>query len=323
MNSEKGERFMNSREMIIYDYKPGYVLTGGRVIALGLFDGMHKGHRLLLDSAKKIARERSLPFTVFTFRSESLKKGSGALYSTEEKLELMKEIGVESVILADFSTLANVAAPEFIKDILVSEMGCEVAVCGFDFRFGSGALGNAELLKETLNELDKEVIIENEHTIDGEKISTTRIKSLLGEGDIKRAKDCLGFPYFITARVEHGRGEGRSLGFPTANLYSDGLIHLKRGVYSCVAVIDGELISGVVNVGTCPTFDERSVHAEVNLEDFSGNIYGKTVRIYFSSFIREDKRFNTKEELIMQIIIDKNKAKEENGDISWLEIGLR
>jgi riboflavin kinase/FMN adenylyltransferase len=296
-------------------------LRGGAVIALGLFDGVHRGHRLLLDTAKKIARERSLTFTVFTFSTESLAKCGGALYSTEEKLELLEEAGVEAVILADFKEMADVSAEEFVKRLLVCEMGCEVAVCGFDFRFGKGAAGNAKIITALMTELGKEAVIEEEHTICGEKISTTKIKALLGEGDVKSAAEFLGAPYFITATVEHGRGEGRSLGFPTANLSSCGLYHLRRGVYSCIALIEGRLLGGVVNVGTCPTFDEREVHAEVHLDGTSEDLYGKKLRIFFTSYIRGEKRFNNAEELIKQINVDKLQAKRENGVISWQVIG--
>ena len=310
-------------KMKIYEYSPGRILPRGAVIALGLFDGVHKGHRLLLNTAKKIAAERGLTFSVFTFRSESLKKGGGALYSTEEKLRLLEELGVEAVILSDFGTLSGIDASDFVKRLLVTEMGCETAVCGFDFRFGRGALGDARLLKKLMNECGKDCVIEAEHTLLGEKISTTKIKSLLGEGDVKQARDFLGMPYFITSSVEHGRGEGRGLGFPTANLFSDGLLHLKRGVYSCIVRVGDMLCKGVVNVGTCPTFDERSVHAEVNLIDFEGCLYGKKLEVFFIDFLREERRFNSEKELIMQINVDKNKAKTEIGDISWQEIGLR
>ena len=309
--------------MKIYEYSPGRILPRGAVIALGLFDGVHKGHRLLLNTAKKIAAERGLTFSVFTFRSESLKKGSSALYSTEEKLRLLEELGVEAVILSDFGTLSGIDAVDFVKRLLVTEMGCETAVCGFDFRFGRGALGDAELLARLMSECGGSCVIEAEHTLDGEKISTTRIKALLGEGNVGRARAFLGMPYFITSLVEHGRGEGKGLGFPTANLTSHGLLNLKRGVYSCAVRVGDALIGGVVNVGTCPTFDERGIHAEVNLIDFEGDLYGEKIEVFFISFLREEKRFEDPKDLIMQINVDKNKAKAEIGDVSWQEIGLR
>lgn len=314
---------MTEGKMMVYEYEPGCVLPRGAVIALGLFDGVHTGHRLLLDTAKRISAQRGLTFSVFTFRAESLKKGGGVLYSTEEKLRLLEGLGVEAVILSDFGTLSGVDASDFAKRLLVTEMGCEVAVCGFDFRFGSGALGDAELLFSLMRECGKSCVIEEEHTLDGEKISTTRIKALLCDGDVGRAREFLGIPYFITARVEHGRGEGRGLGFPTANLTSHGLLHLRRGVYSCIVRIGDKLVGGVANVGTCPTFDERGIHAEVNLIDFEGDLYGEKLEVFFISFLREERRFEDSKALTMQINVDKNRAKTEIGDISWQEIGLR
>ncbi len=309
--------------MKIYEYKPGCILPGGAVIALGLFDGLHEGHRSLLKRAGEIAKARGLTFEVFTFRTETLRKGGGALYPTEEKLNLMKDLGVEAVILSDFNEISSVSAEDFAKKLLSTEMGCEVAVCGFDFRFGKGALGNAELLGRLMAERGKECVVENERKIDGEKISTTKIKELLGKGDVMRAREFLGVPFFISAEVEHGRGEGRALGFPTVNLCSEGLSHLKKGVYRCAVSIERKLFSGVTNVGTCPTFPERDLHAEVNIIDFDGDLYGKNLRVFFLDFLREEQRFTDKESLILQIIIDKNKVIKENGDITWQAIGLK
>jgi riboflavin kinase/FMN adenylyltransferase len=299
---------MTGEKMNIYEYTPGRILPGGAVIALGLFDGVHNGHRLLLNSARELAKRHGLTFSVFTFRSEAMNKGGGALYSTEDKLRLLRGLGVESVILADFNTLAGICAETFVKRLLITEMGCEIAVCGFDFRFGHGALGDAELLEKLMKEYGKDCSVEAEHKIDGEKISTTRIKALLGEGDVRRARKFLGMPYFITSSVGHGRGEGRSLGFPTANLEAAGLTHLRRGVYSCIVKDGGSLYRGVANVGTCPTFEQREQHTETYIIDYSGDLYGKKIRIFFLDFMREEKAFSSEKELIMQINVDKNKV---------------
>ena len=172
-------------------------------------------------------------------------------------------------------------------------------------------------------ECNKECFIESERKINGEKISTTKIKELLSDGAPLKAREFLGAPYFITSRVERGRGEGRGLGFPTVNMDADGLSHLKKGVYRCALQIGDELFSGVANVGTCPTFKERSVHAEVNIIDFEGDLYGRLIRIFFLDFLREERRFESIESLILQINVDKNRVIKENGDISWQEIGLK
>ena len=309
-------------KMKIYEYTCGMKLPRGALTALGLFDGVHEGHRRLLRGAREIAAARGLTFTVFTFRTETLKKGDGALYSTEEKLHLFASVGVEAVILADFDDISGVSAEDFIKKLLIEDMGCEAAVAGFDFRFGNGAAGDAAFLASVMRREGRECIIETEHKLDGEKISTTRIKELLREADVERARIFLGAPYFITASVQHGRGEGRTLGFPTLNLDSPSLKNLKRGVYRCAADIDGRLCTAVTNVGTCPTFEEREVHAEAHLIDFEGDLYGKSIRIFFLGYLRDERRFESPESLVLQINVDKNRAIKENGDISWQEIGL-
>ena len=309
--------------MKIYNYSPGMHTPRGAVIALGLFDGLHIGHRLLIETARRTAEEKGLTPTVFTFRTETLNKGGGALYSTEEKLDLLSDMGVEAVILADFEALMQVSAEDFVKDLLVRDMGCEVAVAGFDFRFGKGAAGNADLLISLMRESGGDAIIEEEHTLFGEKISTTRIKSLLSLGRVDQARECLGAPYFVTASVEHGRGVGKGLGFPTLNLSGNAASQLGRGVYRCAAMISGELYTAVTNVGTCPTFEERESHAEVHVIGFDGDLYGKTVRVFFLGYLREEMKFDTPESLIMQINVDINRAITENGDKLWQEIGLK
>ena len=309
--------------MKIYSYIPGVKIQESTVIALGLFDGVHEGHRRLLSTAKKAAEEKGLTFAVFTFRASCKIKGSTVVYTDEEKLSLFEELGVDAVILADFSDVSKICAESFVRDSLVSDMGCRAAVCGYDFRFGKERAGNAEFLRAALQKLGAECLIEDEHRLYGEKISTTKVKKLLENGDLETARLYLGAPYFILASVEHGRGVGKGLGFPTVNTpLPEERAPLKRGVYRTAALIDGVLYTGITNVGTCPTFDEREVHAETYIVGYSGDLYGDKIKIFFLGFLRDEKKFSSPEELIMQINIDKNRAIKENGDLTWLATGL-
>ena len=309
--------------MKIYKYTHGETIPEKTVIALGFFDGVHEGHRRLLAAAKRAAEEKELTFAVFTFRTVCGVKGKTVIYSDEEKLTLFRELGVEAVILADFADISGISADSFIKDCLFHDMGCRVAVCGYDFRFGKGRVGDAKLLSDTLLSLGAECIIEDEHKLYGEKISTTKIKELLAAGDVGEARLFLGYPYFMLASVEHGRGVGQKLGFPTVNTtLSPERAPLRRGVYRTAVSISGKLYTGVTNVGTCPTFEERAVHAETYIVGYSGDLYGEKIRIFFLGFLRDEKKFSTPEELIMQINVDKNKAIKENGELTWQEIGL-
>ena len=306
--------------MKIYEYIPGRsVGIGKAAIALGFFDGVHRGHRRLLESAGRLAKEKNLTFAVLTFPAEDAIKGASALYSTDEKLRILDSLGVEAVIMAKFKSVSEICAEDFICDSLIRDMNCSAAVAGYDFRFGKGALGDAALLSGMLSERGKECIIEDEHKINGEKISTTKIKELLGEGNVAEAWNFLGSPYRHLAPVERGRGVGHSLGFPTVNTQSP---HLGRGVFRTATEIDGKIYNSITNVGTCPTFPERKKHAETYVIDYSGDLYGKEIRIYFLGFLREERAFSSEKELIMQINIDKNRAIKENGDLKWQEIGL-
>lgn len=308
--------------MKIYEYKPGASINEKTAVALGYFDGVHAGHRQLLATAKRVAKERGLLFTVFTFSAEMSVKDNGIIYSTEEKLALFESLGVEAVILASFSDICKISAENFVKDCLYKDMGCRAAVAGFDFGYGAGRSGNADTLKTDLAALGVECIIEPEHKIDGEKISSTKIKELLSEGRVDLARKLLGYPYQLICEVERGRGVGRKLGYPTVNTKIDTRrAQLGRGVYRTAVDISGKLYTGITNIGTCPTFEERKIHAETYIVDFTGTLYGKKIKILFLGRMRDEKKFENPEELIMQINVDKNKAIKDNGELTWQEIG--
>ena len=292
-------------------------------VALGFFDGVHAGHKRLLRTARELAKQMNLTFTVFTFPSENGFKGSAALYTTEQKLELLEKEGVEAVVIAEFASIANLSAEDFLEKSLLGDLKCRAAIAGEDFRFGKNALGDTALLQKTLEEHGALCIIEEEHKIDGEKISTTAIKRLLQEGKPEEARRRLEAPYYISCTVEHGNGVGKTLGFPTVNTaFPSGTTPLKKGVYRTAVEIDGRLYNGITNVGNCPTFERRALHAETYIIDYSGNLYGDKIRIFFLGYLREEKRFDDPKQLIMQINVDKNTAIQQNGELKWQEIGL-
>ena len=292
-------------------YKKGEIIPGKeRVLALGMFDGAHIGHRRLLLSAREIAEKSGLSFAVFTFLSESFSpKGGAFLYSTEERLEIFERLGVDEVIAADFDSVASTTPEEFVSCSLIRDMRCAAAVAGFDFRFGKGASGNAETLARLMEERGKECVIEGAHLYNGEKISTCKIKELLSLGRVSEANHLLGEPYFMYSSVEEGEGRGRTLGFPTINTSLSGREGiLKYGVYRTRVDTGDASYVGLTNVGICPTFTEREAHAETYILDYAGDLYGKKVKISFMSFLREEKKFSEEGELVEQIKTDKDKA---------------
>ncbi len=293
--------------MKLYNYAYGEKIIGKRVVALGFFDGVHRGHRALLERARDAATEAGLPLAVFTFPAESALPGkqSARIYTTEQKLALLEELRVDEVILADFLSVMNIDAEDFVKTSLISDMSAEIAVFGDDYRFGRSARGTAELLSELMSAADKKYIILPEERIFGERVSSTAIREYLCRADMEKANAMLGSPYFISGRVAHGLGKGRAFGFPTVNTeLCDGGVPLRRGVYRSAIRIDNEEIAAITNVGVCPTVSERELHAETYLLDREIDLYGKDVRIFLYEFLRDEKKFDTTEELIMQIKVD-------------------
>ena len=313
--------------MQIYKY-PSCKSTGVAIpecaLALGLFDGVHIAHRDLILRAKENAARLGLPFGIFTFASDTgIKGGSPRLYSDDDKLDLFERIGADLVIVSDFKSIRDMSAECFVKDVLIRDCGCRFAVAGFNFRFGKFAAAGAEELCELMSGHGYGTQIVDELKYGDDAVSTTLIRAHIADGRIEKANVLLGSPYFIKGKVEHGNRVGRSLGFPTVNLpLDDERAALRRGVYRSAVVINGKIYSSVTNIGICPTFDERRAHAETYILDFTGEIYGDEITVYLLGYLRDEVRFSTPEALIEQINKDKEKAKKENGDLTWQELGL-
>lgn len=311
--------------METYLYKRGERLPFEKaVIALGLFDGVHKGHRAVICAAKEKAREKKLPLAVFTFFAETEElKGGNRLYSSTDKARLFSELGVEKLIFADFSELSSVCAENFISKILIGDMGCDTAVAGEDFRFGKNAEGNISLLRELMKKSGGDCVAVEPVVDGGVKISTSLIKEKLRQGKPKEAAMLLGKPYFISGTVLCGNGVGHTLGSPTVNTSLQSQANfIKKGVYFTKVKIDGKFYTGVTNIGNCPTFRERETHAETHVFGISGSLYGKDIDIYLIEYLREEKTFQSPSELVRQIEADKETAKKMGENLKWQEIGI-
>jgi riboflavin kinase/FMN adenylyltransferase len=306
------------------EYSYGGVQTAIRecVIAIGFFDGVHIAHRELISSAKEEAERLGLPIGVFTFSDSTDIKKTGRLYSDNEKEELISSLGVDFTVFADFPSLKGLTKDEFIDNVLIRDLNCQVAVVGYNFRFGRGALGNAEYLKCRMSEKGKGCIIKDEITSSGIPISTSYIKELISEGKINKANLLLGTPYHFTASVERGDGRGHTLGFPTVNsdIGSKSEV-VKRGVYRSAVLVRGKVYPAVTNVGTCPTFPERATHAESFLIDCDAELYGEKIKVYLLEYLRDERKFSDAESLKMQINIDKNTVIKKNEEEKWQELG--
>ena len=301
------------------------LIKKGCVVALGFFDGIHLAHRALIESAKKEAKKLNLPLTVFTFsqNNTSFKAEQPRLLTEEEKLSELSALGVDVSFVFDFDLIKDISADAFVEQILVTRLNTHTAFCGFNFKFGKNAGGDCATLQEEMKRLGRRAVVIDEYKERGTSLSSSVIRSLILDKKLREASRLLGKPFFLDGKVTHGLGLGKKLGIPTVNIpLKQEKLSLARGVYFTVTDVSGTLYPGITNVGTCPTFDEREVHTETFIFDFNDDLYNADIRIYFIDFLREEIKFSSKEELIMQINVDKARALTLKKEIKWLEIGL-
>lgn len=284
-----------------------------KAILLGLFDGVHIGHRSALESLKASLADEKI---VYTFPSSGLKtKGERKLILTDdEKRRMLIENGADQVVFADFEKIKDISGEAFAKKVLFEELEAGEVICGENFRFGKNASCNSADLKELMGRMGVAVKIVPIVSAGGEPISTTRIRKLIESGDIVSANRILGYNYFISGRVVHGRALGRKLGIRTINTAYDGSkIIPPNGVYSTDVLINGRRYMGITNVGTKPTVgDGIEKGVETHILGFDGDVYDSTASIIFNDFYRKEKKFDSLAELIDAINHDIERRKEEN-----------
>jgi riboflavin kinase/FMN adenylyltransferase len=273
--------------------------------ALGIFDGVHLGHRRVIDLAVKKAEEIGAEPAVFTFNTGTVtSKGRfEPLITDEDKAERLHAMGIKSIRSFDFGQLCGLTAERFVKEILSDTMNAACAVCGEDFRFGRNGAADAEDLKRICAECGIEVCTVGQLEIDGAAVSSTRIRELIKSGEIARANRLLGYRYGYTLTVEHGFERGRTWDFPTVNqAIPEGLVLPKFGVYCSKVLIDGVWYAGVTNIGVKPTVEKASPPlAETFIIGFSGDLYGKRLPLELYEFVRPEKIFPSFDELKAEI----------------------
>jgi riboflavin kinase/FMN adenylyltransferase len=284
-------------------------------VALGVFDGVHLGHRAILGAAVAHGRATGAPALVCTFEPhpmEVLQPGRAPLPITtlDERLDLIAACGVDGTVVLGFTReLAAVEPEAFVKDVLVDRLAARQVVVGFNHRFGRAARGDAALLRTLGTRLGFSVDVIEPLAVDGVPVSSTAIRVALGRGDLDAAARMLGRPYTLPGAVVPGAGRGRTLGFPTANVAPDRPVLVAPGVYACTLEVAGQSRRAVVNVGVRPTFGEDTLAVEAYLLDFSGDLYGQTVRLVFVSRVREERRFPSVDALRAQIADDVETAR--------------
>ena len=278
--------------------------------ALGLFDGLHLGHRAVIGAAAA----QGLRTAVFTFsfdRPELVTKPDfAAILSDTRRAEVFARLGVELLCEPPFSAVHDLSPREFVTDVLVARLGVRAIACGEDFRFGKGAAGDAELLSALCRELGLRLTVVPPVLRDGAPVSSTRIRALLREGRMPEAAALLGEPYTIDFPVAHGRQLGRRMGYPTINqIFPAGMLLPKFGVYAAVAEVDGKHFPAVTNIGVKPTLGGVDApSAETTILGFEGDLYGRRVPVQLISFLRPEQRFDSVESLFAQVARDAGRA---------------
>ena len=267
-------------------------------IALGTFDGIHTAHREVLNlpmGYKKIA---------VTFKTPPKMYFSGnyeMIMTFEEKCEALKTLGFHEICALDFGEVKDTPLTEFLEKIFVKYNPSYIS-CGFDYRFGKGAEGNVDSLAKYCREKGIELNVCNEITYNNQTVSSSMIREFLKNGEIEKANSLLLNPFSFTGEVIEGQKRGRTIGFPTINQkYPEELVKLKFGVYKTKILFDGKEYLGVTNIGIRPTFKSDYVISETYIKDFSGDLYGKTVKTVPLKFLRSEIKFNSAEELKRQI----------------------
>ena len=284
------------------------------VIALGYFDSVHLGHKRVIERARLKAEELGAKTVVFTFKgnlkAELYGENQKTVFTPEERERFIKDLGVDEIFFApvdiDFLSMAKLA----FLNMLNRKYNIACYVTGSDYRFGRFGKGSAADITRYAKEKGQDYIIVETLNFGEEKISTTAIKKLLSSGEIKKANQLLGRAYSITGTVFEDRKVGKKLGFPTMNIKIEKDKHrLKDGVYAGKVCIDGVEYSAIINYGARPTFDLSEKLIEAHAIDFSGDLYGKTVTIKFTAFMRDIKKFTDTEELSSQLQSDLDAVK--------------
>lgn len=294
--------------LLVRDELRHTVTSGKHAVTIGVFDGVHRGHAMLIEHARNEAKTRGLGTGVVTFHPNPLavlRPGSPFAYLTtlEQRVELLKATGVDWVAVVQFTSELSLVSAEDFARLLVEEAGMRLLVIGEDFALGRGREGDVPRLRELGTQLGFEVspvpLLTNDST---GAISSTRVRRALAEGEMAEVTRLLGRPYSLRGPVLHGDERGHTIGFPTLNIgVSADQALPPNGVYVTRAEVQGVKYSGTTNIGVQPTFEGSIRRVETYLLDFSGDVYGEVVRIELFNRLRDERKFDGVEALVAQI----------------------
>jgi len=281
------------------------------ILTLGTFDGVHKGHRKIISNLKSEAKRNNLRSIILTFfphprnivSSEIIK----SISTIDEKIKIFSDLGIDELIIQKFDkSFASMDAKEFIE-LLVNNLKIKKIIVGYNHRFGKNRSADINVLKDFSLKYDFEVLEIKAFEVENIKISSTKIRDAIQQGNINLCNNYLGYNFNINGDVVKGKSIGKSLGFPTANIkiVEEYKIMPKNGVYLVRCFFEKEKLYGMMNIGFNPTFGSNDKTLEVNIFDFDKDLYGETIRIEFLNFIREEIKFENVELLQNQLIKDR------------------
>ncbi|KPK37515.1 MAG: FMN adenylyltransferase [Gammaproteobacteria bacterium SG8_47] len=298
----------------LHNFRPQH---RGCVATIGNFDGVHLGHQAVIGQLAEEAAELHLPATLISFEPQPQEyfapdKVPPRLTRFREKVVALRRFALERMVCLRFdATLAALEPDEFIQRVLVDGLGVRYLVVGDDFRFGKARQGDFASLQRAGEEHGFEVVNMHTFLVDGERVSSTRVRYALAQGDLVMAERLLGRPYRMSGRVAHGDKRGRTIGFPTANIHLHRRASPLQGVFAVEMFgLSGQPIPGVANIGNRPTVGGTKTLLEVHLFDFDRDIYGCHVQVSFVHKLRSEMRFGSFDELRQQIQLDVQRARE-------------
>lgn len=297
--------------MVYDDLPPGESAFSRTVATIGNFDGVHLGHRAILDRVRQRAQELDGQAVAVTFNPHPVKVlrpevNLPLLTTQDQKLKLLADSGLDAIVVLPFTLdFAALPAREFVRQYFCERLRAREVVVGHDYCFGRGREGNIDLLKEmgTVQGFTVQVVWAVE--VQGAVVSSSLIRAMLRLGKVTEAGRLLGRPYGVVGRVVQGKGRGaKLLGVPTANLVSPNELLPASGIYAVWVRRGDTILPGVANIGTCPTFNNSELSLEVHLLEFSGDLYGESLEVRFVARLREEQRFPSLEALAAQIHAD-------------------
>ncbi len=284
-------------------------------ITIGNFDGVHKGHQALFERVKQWARQVDGESAVITFNPHPLEvlfpgKTMTFITSHQQKLKLIESCGIDATIVVPFSReFSQISARRFVEDLLVGQLGVKAIVVGYDYRFGHSREGDIDFLIQMGREFGFSVDTMAGIRVDDTVVSSTVIRQMIKQGNVKNAGKLLGRPFEVSGTVIEGKKRGAGLGFPTANIRMPSTASPRTGVYAVEAEVDGARYGGAANLGYNPTFGDTEMSLEVHIFDFTQDIYGKPITVRFADRLREERRFSGPQELVEQIRKDVEAAR--------------